>query len=535
MQMPVKIEKKIFLRDEDDFEKTLKKALDSVAERVILNIPKNSVLGSSTHNFLNLKKEIIKAGKEIFIESVDDHILELAGLADIESKNPFFNKKTKIVSDVILKSPSKINLRRKTFSDTVSAKSNKNDKKSETIPKIPEDYNEPKLKVNLPHRRSMLKKSIVWISVAGLIFIGFIIAFDVLPRASISIVFKKTPVNFEETISVDNKLPKFVTHETIALPGELLTAKSNLVMDFESLGRERVSTSAKGEINIYNVYGSDSQSLVAKTRFQTSDGKVFRLNKSVIIPGAKISEGKIIPSSIVAEITADAPGESYNLASTTKFTIPGFSGSPKFTGFYGETKGPFSGGFIGERVAPTKTELELAKSKVREALESALKSNMSLLLLEKFKLFDDAVVFNFLKDEIQFNSEKKNNFGYFAEAEMKQLVFEETTLKEALAKKLLPKTDYSIKMADIKFEYIASSTVVDLVKGKMSFQTKGLIIYEPDFDSNAFINDSLGKKGNEIRASILGIPGIIKANVSLWPFWVKSVPTKKDRINLVID
>ena len=65
-----------------------------------------------------------------------------------------------------------------------------------------------------------------------------------------------------------------------------------------------MSQKAQGTLTIYNAYSSAPQTLVATTRFVTPDGKIFRLTNEVTVPGAKITNGQIVPSSINAPIAA---------------------------------------------------------------------------------------------------------------------------------------------------------------------------------------------------------------------------------------
>ncbi len=77
---------------------------------------------------------------------------------------------------------------------------------------------------------------------------------------------------------------------------------------------------------------------MVRTRFLALDGKIFRLTKGITVPGAKIVEGKIIPSSIEAAVIADQPGEAYNIGPVSRFSIPGLKGTPKYEAFYAESK-----------------------------------------------------------------------------------------------------------------------------------------------------------------------------------------------------
>ena len=55
---------------------------------------------------------------------------------------------------------------------------------------------------------------------------------------------------------------------------------------------------ASGQIIVYNAYNDNNQKLIKNTRFETPDGKIYRIQASIIVPGTKVEEGKI--SSILA-------------------------------------------------------------------------------------------------------------------------------------------------------------------------------------------------------------------------------------------
>ena len=77
------------------------KLIKAKVHKVIINIPNGSVLGSSINNFAILRREAATAGKEIMVESVDEHILELAAVSKIKAINPVFQKRERTVSDIV--------------------------------------------------------------------------------------------------------------------------------------------------------------------------------------------------------------------------------------------------------------------------------------------------------------------------------------------------------------------------------------------------------------------------------------------------
>lgn len=505
----------------------LKAALDflvnNAGERVILNVPRNSVLGAELNNFQTLKKESIAAGKELIIESIDDHILELAGLAGLTAINPVFKVKERVIADIVP---------RISLSPPVSPI-----KEIKEQPFVLETIKIKKVKPAKIKLRFSFQRILAFVFLMALsIFGAFMLLTEILPRATIAITLKKIPATFNESVAVSTNAasPNFATG-SIVLPGELLTAKKNLEMSFPAAGRTKFESKAKGTLIVYNAHSSAPQTLVQNTRFLSPDGKIFRLDNRVTIPGAEVKNGKITPSKIEVEVTADAPGETYNVGPSSLWRIPGFQGTPKYDGFYAEATRPFTGGFAGERAEPNTEDLAQAKNKIESALKDALKSQMLILLKDRFKLVPGATVFNLLKEEIQPADEESGKISIFAEAEMKHFVFEEETLKKVLAEKGKNSIASNDNLIVSKFEINYGLPQIDFAQGKMILPVSGSLTYQPNIDAASIIEQVAGRDENNLKATIFSLPGLEKANVSLWPFWVKRVPAKSEKIKLIVE
>lgn len=155
--------------------------------------------------------------------------------------------------------------------------------------------------------------------------------------------------------TVESKPVELVADPSIAtpdagnrsIPAITVTVEKRLQDEYESSGKELRQDRARGTVRISNEFSSAPQVLVANTRLQDSSGKIFRLREQIIVPGAEVSDGKVVPTSIPVEVVADAAGEEYNIG-PTEFRIPGFRGTPKYQGFYAKSEQPFEGGFRGE-------------------------------------------------------------------------------------------------------------------------------------------------------------------------------------------
>src|SRR5262249_21252828 len=153
--------------------------------------------------------------------------------------------------------------------------------------------------------------------------------------ARVIIDFKKSPWAYNHVFLADTSVSTS-SGTTFVIQGYSLVTDKNGAFTYHASGVKNVSDKATGAITIYNAYSSAPQGLAATTRFQTPDGLIFRLLHNALVPGAEIKDGKIIPASVQANIVAEAPGPKYNVGPVPHLSIPGFSGSPKYNGFYGE-------------------------------------------------------------------------------------------------------------------------------------------------------------------------------------------------------
>ncbi|MDP2629375.1 MAG: hypothetical protein Q8P45_01555, partial [Candidatus Harrisonbacteria bacterium] len=58
---------------------------------------------------------------------------------------------------------------------------------------------------------------------------------------------------------------------------------------------------------------------------------------------------------------------------------------------------------------------------------------------------------------------------------------------------------------------------------------------EKPIDSEATEERIRGKKEAELTSIINAIDGVKKAEISLWPFWVKTVPQSPEKVKVVVD
>lgn len=550
--MAPKKEKKIFFDSSDSLESVLKKLEDSAAEKIVLNIPGDSPLADSMDNFHLIKEKARILKKEVIVESVNDHILEFASLAQLTAVNPVFRTRERAFSDIVMTKPKRKRVIEPKIEETEEEKTpskkkeieepDEDDRKIEKVmsaiqaTKRPEAKNVHTRYENRKEREHVVNKGkrLALIAVILVLLLGGGFgAVYLLPSASVALTMKRVEKNFSETvfISIDETSPQ-IDNGQIVLPGEVLSASKNTQVEITAQGKEQVNEKARGTLTIYNAFDKNPQTLVATTRFESPDGKIFRLVKEVKVPGMRSENGKDVPGQISAEVVADQPGEAYNISPAKNWKIPGFKGSARYDKFSAENVSPMAGGFSGERPKANDADKAAGEEKLKTALEQALEAQMNILLSEKFTLIPGATYFAVTKTQIQSDASRPEAAILYGEAEMRKMVFMEEMLKTALVKRFAEDLPEKAKVETLSASY--GEPRINWGSGTMEVQITGKALFVPDLDSGKIIEDIKGKGEGDLKEYVFALPGIDNAKVSLWPFWVKDVPRNSDRIDVSI-
>ncbi len=505
-------------------------------------IPKSSVLLEDDGVWKKLAKVAAAMGKEIKIESVDDAVLTGATKAGINAVNPFFDNDSAPAWQAEEKADEEededdkdededgnIAVEEPVYATTVVNKIRSTSPKPKPVYRhkieIADDDEDDDI---MPKRRRIGMPRRKWIIAAIVLAIAipsYWVAFYVLPRATITIVTQKKDWEFISLLTVE---------KNGSVPSSVLAEKKNAQMTFPALGKKVVSNKAIGSITVYNGYSSEPQQLVATTRFMTADGKIVRLAKNVTIPGAKIDGGKITASSIEAEIVADKAGPAYNIPATQNLSIPGFKGTAKYAGFYGDITKAMTGGFMGEAAYPTDDDVKNAKAKIAEVLKGTLASALRTKAGGDYTLVEGATAMTLIKTDVNPQVNAKNEFSVFAEGEMKALVFKESDLVGYFTGKMKADEDFgadwSFKTTKVAYEVPR----VDFAAGKMVIPVNFNGTAELPLDLEKIRTLVMGKSESELKAALFEVKGIGGAAVSLWPMYVSRVPNNSSPEKLAI-
>jgi hypothetical protein len=544
----------------------IERVITDAEAKLVLVVPRHSALKTSADSFALLAREAAGAGKTVVIESLDDEVLELAAAERLAVLHPAVLPRDgkRAMSDIIpvVKRPEKKeekkSVRRgaegaaertvpvkKVVMLTPVAEAETHTKPSTSVApsgrlgrnnELPALLRKPQKPLEdlpeLNRRRSLsrgVRIAIGLIVIGGIVIGGAWTAAARFGSASVTITFRTAPWQYESTVTASTAANSIDADRGV-IPSEVFHESSNLVQRFPATGTSTVPQRATGVLTISNAYSSASQLLVAATRFQTADGKIFRLDKQITVPGAKVSGKTITPSTVTASATADKPDETYNLASSTaKLTIPGFAGKPQFAGFWGSFLAGTSGG--GAHAVVTDADAAAAQKKMSDILKARLENTILAAYSHDFKILDGASAVTITKLNVTKAVDADGNFNVFSEAQSQAFGFKESDLRSLLLS-VATKDNAGLGFRDLQLTY--TNVKPDFSHSTLSFTIAAQGTLAPPFSADDFKTSILGKSVNQARSLLTAVPGITDAKLSLWPFWLQGIPTDPKRVTITV-
>lgn len=300
---------------------------------------------------------------------------------------------------------------------------------------------------------------------------------------------------------------------------------------------------AKGTVRIFNKY-SRSQTLVKTTRLLTTDNKLYRIDKQVVIPsGGEVSVG----------VYADQPGAEFAIG-PSKFTIPGlWIDLQKF--IYAESDAAFTA-VPSKAPAPAPTPVPKPVKPAKNAgpvvsaadIEAAYKTLTDAVLGQAKKQLASELNDAKLSDATYAwkVTEKKSNVsaGQSAETFLASIKLEVTMVayaKEDMIALVRSKVKEKIpdgreilpfKEDDVTYE-VESADV-----GKESATVR--ITANAEYRLNAanpLLQKSIvaGKTKTEAEQILKAVEGVEDATVTIAPRWMSKIPALQDRIEMKIE
>ncbi len=365
---------------------------------------------------------------------------------------------------------------------------------------------------------------IKWFVVGLVTILIFVFVFPFFfSSANVTITPKEDDVQVSANFSSSNR-DNFDVNTDVAY--DLISVSSEGFRTATDFQEKEVDKKASGDIVIFNDYSSASQRLVINTRFQAPNGLIYRVAKSVVVPG-KTASG---PGSVTVTVYADSPGAEYNIG-LVDFTVPGFKGTDRFDKFYARSKTEMAGGYSGVMKIIPDDETENLREQIKADLEKELTEQIYSKIPENSIVYKDGM---FLDFSFKPNVDLGDSVQVVADGTLSAIVFDKKDLSDALVSKVISGNN---KMDVLNLESLAFSVknknIFDVnEKGPFNFSLEGLGKFVWSFDEDKMKSDFAGRSKKDTNAILAGYDGIKEAEVTISPFWKITFPSNKDKIKI---
>ncbi|MFA6089706.1 MAG: hypothetical protein WC755_07640, partial [Candidatus Woesearchaeota archaeon] len=281
----------------------------------------------------------------------------------------------------------------------------------------------------MPSREHSFSKILLVLFILSLSF-GFLYLFSTkFLTANVTVIAKN------KTFELNHM--KFTTDKSKSsgIPFELMVVSDSEFKDIYLTTSKEVSEKAKGEITLYNEYSITAQKILAGTFISDENGKSYKIDTAVSIPGYTLDKDKkIIPGKIIAKITSFLPGDAYN-GEPKYFSVNLFNKTDKFKKIYGKADSPMTGGMVGSVYYLDDSE-KINIPTTNNNLRDRLLRKINAQVPEGYILYPDSINFSYESGENIIS--KTSNAKLETKGELSAFLIKKSDLSKNILNKLLP-------------------------------------------------------------------------------------------------
>ena len=365
----------------------------------------------------------------------------------------------------------------------------------------------------------------VWFFAIIILFGAGVFVSSFFHSAKVDIKIKEAVAEVNTTLNLSKK------DTSNNVPFEIMSLSKEVSEAVPTNGEKQVSNKAMGRVVIYNK-NTSSQKLIAQTRLQAPNGKIYRLDTTVTIAGAKKSGASLVPGSLEVNAVADSAGPEYN-SSLVDLTFPAFKDTAKYKTVYAMSKTPFVGGSSGLVKIAKKEDLDSVGVKIKNELQKQLLSNLDQQVPDSFVLLPNIYNINFATTT---QETKDNALLLKQKAEMVGVLVDSKKLSNFLAKNSVPgysgEDIFVDNLKELTYEYSTSTLNLNVNTNNLTLKISGKPHFVYGYDGQKLKSDLVGISRDSFASIIATYPGIERGNSTIEPFWRSKFPTDLAKITI---
>jgi hypothetical protein len=360
---------------------------------------------------------------------------------------------------------------------------------------------------------------------------GLVVAFTVLPKATIAITTDASNFNANLNFTADTQVNAFDASKHI-LPAKSVSQSKTYTQQATASGQKNDGQKATGQVVLSNC-SQDDITVPAGTGL-SSGNLTFISQNTVIVPsGASVTKNHLTscqPGQNTVNVSAQAGGSNYNLADKSKYIVSGRD-STTFSG----TGNAMTGGTDNITKIVSQSDIDNAKSKitttdpsVKQVLDTQLVQTGLFALITTYNAAEPTVTTSAnagdAADSVIVTETVTYSMLGVQQTDLKSLIDE--NVKKQIDSSKLSILDEGLRAAT----FTASATTAN--NSQLTLQT--IAVAGPQLSIDSIKSMAAGKKSGDIIAQLRSNPDVTNVTIKLSPFFVGSVPKKTSRITVTI-
>lgn len=368
------------------------------------------------------------------------------------------------------------------------------------------------------HKERKIVAGLVALVIIALLLAGFIF----LPTANVKLVLHTAPLLIDQKLTITGNQAQ---GDNI-IPGSAFFREIMVEDTAPVSSKEIVGAKARGNVQIVN-RSTDEQKIKEHSRLVTADGLLFYMQGSAILPPA--SGGTLTRVTVGIEAAEDGDKGNINPQHLDFAALD--ETSQKLV--YAEAAAKLTGG-KGEEVTVIKDEdMENAKKVAGQVARDKAEQEIRAELPKGWLILDESWTANIESFETEVKvADKQETIPYKARITVHVLGYEGAKLEEKLRAELTSHLEKEFMLFPGPISYTKSVDNIDWDKGAGDLAVRVTHTTIPNLKLDTLRQKIAGRKQDEAKNYLQGLPGVGSVDINLWPFWVKSIPYIEKRITL---
>lgn len=400
---------------------------------------------------------------------------------------------------------------------------------SETHNKI-----EKKQKISVPNFNRFRKRVILACSLLALLVGGWVVAFMILPTATIVIKTNSQSVRLEaKDVTISSSL-SVSSPKDKQLKADVVSVKKTDTRKVTATGKKDVGTKATGQITLTNC--TSSAVTIPSGTGVSSGSLTFITQEDVALSDGNFTGGGVCKTSGThvgaVDVVAQNNGDSYNLGARS-YAIAGVTGDVRAYG------GAMSGGSSNVLTVLAQTDVDAAVQTLLDGFQQSTKTELqnkvnavnSILLTDSFVQSTPVITTSSPVD-----AETSGEVTVVVEVTYSAFGVKSADIEASLQNV----ADQSVTNNNKKITSLGTDKASVAVTSKKSEKEYIVTISSTattgaELDETVLKEQILGKKRNEIVSLIGQYPGVSDVTVTYKPFYVFSTPKSADKVTIQIE